>query len=321
MKKYAAITAGLAFINLYFGVLCKTRVYLADLLYLDGLFLAILLIGIGLEYWRQRKISIVFGEEGREQEKKRLLGAQIYQLVKELEEEAQAKENALYGEIQELTDYITKWAHEAKLPLSALRLMNERNPDSVLQGEMQASIERLQVLIHTVMMSGKLQMPENDLRLEKIPLETAVQEALKNQSYFLISNHADIEIHLKEALVYSDRRWLVYLLDQVIQNAIKYKREKLILRFWTQQISVNETVLFVEDQGIGIAPQELSFIFEKGYIGTNLRNGDYRSTGMGLYFARKIAEKLQVHMDVASEEGKWTRFSLHFYNHADFFQI
>ena len=125
--------------------------------------------------------------------------------------------------LENLSDYITKWTHEIKLPLAALRLMNGRNQDTSLKKEMQDCIVRMENLLHTVLMGSKLQRPENDVCMERISLEEAVKEAVKNQSYFLIQYGFEMILEIKDVWVYSDKRWLVYLLDQLVANAIKYK--------------------------------------------------------------------------------------------------
>ena len=229
--------------------------------------------------------------------------------------------SALQEEREGLTDYITRWAHEVKLPLSALGLMNERNPDSELQEEMQGCLERIQQLLNTMMMSSKLKNMENDVRYERVYLEEAVNEALKNQSYFLIREHFQIEKKLEGAVVYSDRRWLVYMLDQLIGNAVKYRTKQPALTFEARCISADEVELTVKDNGIGIAEGEIPYIFDRGYIGSNLRNGDYRSTGMGLYFVKETAEHLGIRLQVYSRPEKGTRFTLHFSNNTAFFNM
>ena len=94
-----------------------------------------------------------------------------------------------------------------------------------------------------------------------------------------------IEMHLKDEAVYSDRRWLVYMLDQIIGNAVKYRGENPTLTFGADISSACGTEFWVEDNGTGIAQAELPYIFDKGYIGSCQRNGGYRSTGMGLYLS------------------------------------
>ncbi|GKH33846.1 HAMP domain-containing histidine kinase [Muricomes sp. OA1] len=325
-EKRRGILAGaavLAAINLYFGVLCAHSVNFGDLLYLDGILLAAGLFYFALDYRKWKQISRILDDEihKNREEASRLLGGRVTEVLCRMEKENAEDISALQEEREGLTDYITRWAHEVKLPLSALGLMNERNPDSELQEEMQGCLERMQQLLNTMMMSSKLKNMENDVRYERVYLEEAVNEALKNQSYFLIREHFQIEKKIEGAVVYSDRRWLVYMLDQLIGNAVKYRTKQPALNFEARCISADEVVLTVKDNGIGIAEGEIPYIFDRGYIGSNLRNGDYRSTGMGLYFVKETAGHLGIRLQVYSRPGEGTRFTLRFSNNTAFFNL
>jgi signal transduction histidine kinase len=311
------------FINLYFGLICVSPIYTADLLYLDAVILTSGALYLLIDYRRWKQIPKIMEEETQKNQGKMelLLGRQTAEIFLHLKTEQEEEITKLLDERDGLTDYITRWVHEVKLPLSALGLMNERNPDCVLQHEMQDCLERMGQLLHTMLISCKLKNMENDVKFEKISLENAVNEALKNQSFFLIREHFQLKKELENIWVYSDRRWLVYILDQLTANAVKYRREEPALKFCAFQVSLDETVLIIQDNGIGIDAEELAYIFDRGYIGSNLRNGDYRSTGMGLYFVRQIAEKLGIRIQVSSITGTETQFSLHFFNNASYLNL
>lgn len=307
-------------INVYFGYICGTRIYLPDLLYLDILCLALGMIWFIGDYHKYRRIQKLSGEQLQkyDNELESLIGRQAFQIIRSQEEFKNKEIRVLNEEIMELTDYITKWAHEAKLPLSALRLMNERNSDVKLQEEMKECLERIQQLINTMMMGSKLKNMENDMKIEPVSLDEVVKKSLKNQSYFLIRDKFQIEIELDGGSVYSDKRWLSYLMDQLVGNSIKYKSSNPVLKFGFRKISSVEVLFYIEDNGIGIPAEEIPYVFDKSYIGGNLREGDYRSTGMGLYFVKKAADRLGIRIQVQGETGKGTRFELYFKNITDF---
>lgn len=310
-------------INLYFYVLCAASIYLDDLLYLDGIFLAIGILYFAVDYLRWKKIPGLLKVEilGNKENAEKLLGRQTADLLCRLEQENKEELDTLMDSMDGMSDYITRWAHEVKLPLSALKLMNERNQDSKLAKEMQNCLERIQQLLNTMLMSSKLKRMENDVLHEKVELTEAVNEVLRNQSYFLIREHFQIKKELDGFAVYSDRRWLVYILDQLVGNAVKYRSNEPVLVFGAKQVSQGESVLTVEDNGIGMKEEEIPYIFDRGYIGSNLRDGDYRSTGMGLYFVEETARRLEIRIQVWSKPGEGTRFELHFYNNAEYFNM
>lgn len=304
-QRKAAILAGaglILFIHIYFGYLVNTKVYTADLLYLDGILLGALLIYFVSDCRRLRLAQTKHSDMEKE----------ILDMKKE--------RDALRRELDEQSEYIAKWSHEVKLPLAALGLMALRSPDEELRDSMQDCLERIRQQLHTMLMSGKLKTLENDVVFRRTELADVVNEAVKSQSWLLIREHFQIEIDLCDVWVYSDKRWLSYILNQLIANAVKYKKGDLpCLRFGAEQVTEERVSLWVEDTGIGIREEDLPFIFDRGYIGGNLRDGDYRSTGMGLYFAREAAERLGIKLKVESRAGEWTRFTLDFHNNSEHF--
>lgn len=318
------LQAGLfLFTNLYFGYICGTNVYVMDLLYFDVIYLLAAGFWMKNDYEKWKQLGEIIDREGPETEKERkeLMGNQLFLFFQKKQQEKEEEISALHDEIREQTDYMTRWVHETKLPLSALKLMNERNLDSELREEMQEQLERLGQLLNRIVMNGKLISPQYDMKFEKILLQDVVTESMKNQSYFLIKEHFQIEMELEELFVYSDKRWLVYLLDQLIGNSIKYKKEEPALFFGGKKLSEEEILFWMEDRGIGIDPEEIPYIFDKGYVGTNLRKGDYRSTGMGLYFVQKIARFLNIEIRVESKRGEGTRFEMYFQKNTDYFMM
>ena len=312
----------LIFLNLYLGILCASSVYVQDLIYIDLILLAVEALFVVWDYRRWKKIPSLLDVDVRSDKRKmeRILGKQTADLLKEMEEEYVQENRSLREEADIMTDYITKWSHEVKLPLSALALMNERNQDPELEKEMKECLERVQILLNTMMMGNKLKNMENDIKFERVSLEVCVNQTLRNQSYFLIQEHFQIEKDGVELFVYSDKKWLVYILDQLVGNAVKYKAQNPKLTFTARRIADGLCVLSVQDYGIGIDPGEIPYLFERGYIGSNLRSGDYRSTGMGLYFVRETAKKLGIEIRVHSKPGEWTRFELYFQDNASYFE-
>lgn len=311
----------LGWINLYFGFLCATHVWKADLFYFDGLYLGIWFLLAGWDFARWHRIQK--GCTGEQTEMDRDIQQWIGKTAADLWETQRLSYEKLIHEqkeeILELTDYMTKWAHEAKLPLAALLLMNERNQDFLLQKDMQDCLQRLQQQLNTVMMSSKLKNLENDVEIEQVSLEEMIKESLKNQSYFLIRENVQIEREVKGIEVYSDRRWLVYLLDQLLSNTVKYHKENPILHFYAEKMSDGKTIFSISDNGVGVRREEIPYLFDRGFIGTNLRDGDYRSTGMGLYFVKKMAERLGIGIEIRSDLGKGMEVRLCFSDNAEFF--
>lgn len=209
----------------------------------------------------------------------------------------------------DLSDYIAKWCHEVKIPLAASLLMSEKIEDKDLKYSMKEQLERINSRLRDTLLGCKIQSSLFDIQIKSVSLLDCVRTSIKNNQFFLIRNHFYIEMNVEDLLVYTDKNWLVYMLDQIINNAIKYVMEEASLQIWSQKED-KKIILFVEDHGEGIDEKDIRRIFDKGYTGSNHHNGKYKSTGMGLYMTAKIAEKLGHTISVQSEKGQYTRFRI-----------
>lgn len=218
-----------------------------------------------------------------------------------------------------LEDYIAKWCHEVKLPLSALMMMNEKNT-SELKDQYKEQLEKINMYLNNALVGCKVQSNLYDIQIKKLCLQNCIHTAIKNSRYFLIKNHFDIQIENVDEEVYSDSEWLTYILDQLISNAIKYASDEPKLHIWCekQQECVH---LYFEDNGEGIRDTDLPRIFERGYTGSNHHNGLYKSTGMGLYMVKLMIDKLGHEIEVDSEFHHYTRFHITFRSNAKFFNL
>lgn len=313
----AALLALLLFLSLNLSVLFlpETR-RAAYLLYVDFLLLVLCLVFVALDYGRYRQ---------REERKRQLLELDevILEMLPDFENrdiarhEVQVLERQcqkLFDENCELQDYVARWSHEWKLPLAACLLMQERIPDPELKAAMREQLERMKGQMDSMLLGCKLQSALLDLQIRPASLGECVRTSVHNQQFFLIRNGFAPRIQVGETRVYTDPSWLVYILDQLIGNAIKYGKKQdqkgeALLGIWEE--AREKTVrLYVEDHGEGIKDSDIRRIFEKGFTGSNCHNGKYRSTGMGLYMAAKIAARLGHQIQVESRLGEYTRFCI-----------
>ncbi len=150
-----------------------------------------------------------------------------------------------------------------------------------------------------------------DYVIRETDLQTAAEEAVLKNKYYLIQNQIQVEVRCGEQKVYTDRKWILFILNQLILNCTKYKaKENARIRI-TAEAFPNGVHLLVEDNGAGIKKEELPRIFEKGFTGTNGRKND-RATGMGLYLCRKLCGKLGIEINARSEYGSGTCIVLEF---------
>lgn len=221
--------------------------------------------------------------------------------------EAQLKEQ--FDKNCDLQDYIAAWCHEVKLPLSASMLMNEKIDDLTLRTAQKEQLETIRQQLNGAMLGCKVQSSLFDLQVREADLLQCVKTAIHNNQYFLIQYHFEVVLQVESLKVYTDPSWFVYVLDQLIQNSVKYSAKLPVLKIQSIQRE-GEVGLIVEDRGEGILQSDIRRIFERGYTGSNHHNGKYKSTGMGLYMAAQILERLGHAISVESEYGAFTRFQI-----------
>lgn len=306
--------------NLYF-IFLLPEVKLFYLLYLDFLVLCVMTVYFGRDIWKERQ---------RQRKKRELLSRDflIYQEFGDGENMDIVKHDITVLEKQlneqftmncELQDYFARWCHEIKIPLTAVWLMVEKTEDALLKKSMKEQVERMNMQLRSALLGAKVQSSLFDLQIRKTSLLQCVKNSIHNNQFFLIDKHFSIELpDSSDYMVYTDPAWLTYVLDQLISNSIKYAGENPALTISYQE--KEETIrLCVEDNGEGIREQDIRRIFEKGYVGSNYHNGQYKSTGMGLYMASVILQRLGHDIAVESKYGEKTRFTITFSDNREYF--
>ena len=166
--------------------------------------------------------------------------------------------------------------------------------------ELMRELEKTDRFTEQALYYARSEYTEKDYVVREIRLFDVVHQAIADNKYLLLQNQAVLEIEDKERTVYSDDKWLRFILDQLIVNAVKYSREYPVLRFYTE-VQGDQLLLFVEDCGIGISPNDLPRIFEKGFTGQNGRLHQ-SATGIGLYLCKRLCDKLGIGLTARSGE-------------------
>jgi len=213
-------------------------------------------------------------------------------------------------EQRDYREYIESWVHEVKAPITAIELLCENRRK---EGEHFCTIsvenQKIENYVDMALFYARSEEVYKDYLIRETNLEEIVYEVLKKNRLYLIQNQVRAEVDCG-AMVYTDRKWIAFMLNQILLNSVKYKRESPVIVFRTER-GKNGVVLLVEDNGVGIAAEEISRIFEKGFTGSNGREGQ-RSTGMGLYLCRRLCDKLGIGISASSEYGRGTTLRLEF---------
>ena len=232
----------------------------------------------------------------------------FYQIMKMAEKSMLEKIGAIQNERKEYKEYIEQWIHEVKTPITAMKLLCENNR-SPFAREILAELENINQYTEQALFYARSEHTEKDYSVREIDLCDVVHRAIADNKYLLRQSNMTITIDDIETKVYTDDKWLRFILNQLIKNAIKYRTEQPVLHF--SAIKTNDgIVLSVSDNGIGIPQSDLPRIFEKGFTGRNGRIGK-NSTGIGLYLCKRLCDKLGIGLTVHSE-NKGTTIELCF---------
>lgn len=210
----------------------------------------------------------------------------------------------------EYREYIETWVHEIKTPIASTRLIIENNQNEVTRN-INYEIKKIEEYIEQVLYYSRSNNVSKDYLIKEVSLATVVRSVIKKNSRDFISKSITVDIEAVEGTVYSDAKWLEFILNQVIGNAIKYMRERNgKVKIYTIH-NENNIVLTIEDNGIGIIEKDINRVFEKGFTGENGRQFG-KSTGIGLYLCKKLAEQLGLGLTLTSKTGEGTKVRIIF---------
>lgn len=210
----------------------------------------------------------------------------------------------------EYKDFIEQWIHEIKVPVTGIQLLCENNKTEIMR-KIIAQTELIEQNVERVLFYARLGSVEKDYLIKEVSLKQCVLEVLSQNKQFLIQNKVCVYTDSISDSVFSDSKWLCFIVKQIILNSIKYCGDKLPVIEIKSQDMGDYVTLFIKDNGIGIKPSEVNRVFDKGFVGSNGRMGK-KSTGIGLYLCDQLCLKLGIGISVESELGCYTTILLHF---------
>ena len=210
------------------------------------------------------------------------------------------KISKLEKETLDYREYIESFAHEIKTPISALSLSFDQRKDKTVKKE----IDKIDWYVDQILYYARSENPEKDYFIKELNLLDVVHNVLLKYRVYLLDEKISVQVHDLEKKIYTDEKWLLFILSQILQNAMKYmdKKDKKI------EIEAREhkdhVILSIKDNGCGIKGSDLPRVFEKGFTGSDrLRS---KATGIGLYLTKKISHKLGLELMIKSKEKKGT---------------
>lgn len=212
--------------------------------------------------------------------------------------------------LQDYKEYIEQWIHEVKTPISLIKLIEENNR-TAKSSEILIQLEEIDRYVEQSLFYARSEDVDKDYLIKEISLQSCVNSVITRNKQGFILNNIYLEINDIDKLVFSDSKWLEFILNQIIVNAIKYRQNECPkVKIYAIDIK-NGTRLIIEDNGIGIPSNEIDRVFEKGFTG-NIGRINSRSTGIGLYLCKKLCDKLGLLIDIESKINSYTKVIITF---------
>lgn len=227
--------------------------------------------------------------------------------ISQIQKERSAEANRYRAQALEDREYFTVWCHQIKTPIAAMRLLlgEESFP---LRDEASGELFKIEEYVDMVLQYLRTDDQTSDYVLQDCELEKIVRGAVRRYAPQFIRRKLRIDFRLQPVRVLTDEKWVSFIIGQLLSNALKYTKQGTISIY---QESGRPRQLVIEDTGIGIAPEDLPRVFERGYTGYNGRQ-DKRATGIGLYLSKRIADRLNHRIEISSVQGKGTKVTLDF---------
>lgn len=281
------------------------------------------LIGVLFEYFNKKNYYKFIKNILNELEEKYLIteiitkpnfeeGKLLVDILNEVDKAMHEQVNKYKFSQEDYKEYIELWIHEIKIPLATSKMIIENNKNKATKS-IEEELDKVENYIEQALFYARSNTVDKDYYIKKCNLKEIVNESIKKNKTALIQEKAEINIHDLDNIVATDSKWIVFILNQIISNSIKYRIKDITpnIEIYSEKRK-DSVVLYLKDNGIGIKNNELSRVFEKGFTGTNGRLSGKKSTGIGLYLCKKLCDKLGVSLEITSEENKGTKVSITF---------
>ena len=217
-----------------------------------------------------------------------------------------------YKNIQEdYKEYIELWIHEVKIPIAASKMIIENNKNNITKS-IEEELDKVENYTEQALFYARSNTVEKDYIITKTNLKEIVNAAILKNKSTLLNKRISLELKNLDKEVYTDSKWAIFIVNQIIQNSIKYSKttdKKIEINAQTKN---DKIILYIKDNGIGIRKGEITRVFDKGFTGENGRKIGEKSTGIGLYLCKKLCNKLSMGIELNSQENKGTEVKIIF---------
>ena len=291
-------------------------------IYIPLIIMGLYVVSIAIEYFKKKKFYDNLSNMLEELEEKYLIteiintpdfleGKILKNTIETIDKSMLENVNKYKYMTEDYKEYIELWIHEIKIPIATSKMVIENNKNAITKS-IDEELDKVENYIEQALFYARSNTVEKDYYIRKVVLKEIVNESIKKNKSSLIQEKISIDIHDLDIEVNTDNKWIVFILNQIIQNSIKYRRkENSAIEIYANQGKEN-VILYIKDNGIGIKQGEITRVFEKGFTGTNGRLSNKKSTGIGLYLCKKLCNKLGIGIELNSVQNEGTEIRLVF---------
>lgn len=291
-------------------------------IYIPHIIMGLYMVSIAIEYFKKKKFYDNLSNMLEELEEEYLIteiintpdfleGKILKNTIETIDKSMLENVNKYKYMTEDYKEYIELWIHEIKIPIATSKMVIENNKNAITKS-IDEELDKVENYIEQALFYARSNTVEKDYYIRKVVLKEIVNESIKKNKSSLIQEKISIDIHDLDIEVNTDNKWIVFILNQIIQNSIKYRRkENSAIEIYANQGKEN-VILYIKDNGIGIKQGEITRVFEKGFTGTNGRLSNKKSTGIGLYLCKKLCNKLGIGIELNSVQNEGTEVRLVF---------
>ena len=315
-ERFKIIIAFVTFVVIFFIVYSLYHISFEPILYSSILVVTLAMIFSIYDFYKYYANSIkvksilrdVQYVEDSLPESKCLLEQYYQEIIKNLYERNKRMESISDNNNSEMIEYYTMWVHQIKTPIAALHMILQSMELGKEKRAISQELFKIEQYVEMALHFVRMGTMSSDLRLESYSIKSIVNDVIKKYSTIFINKKIKLNLEDIDIEVITDEKWISFVLEQIISNALKYTKKGTISIYMDNK---SKETLVIEDTGIGIAKEDIPRVFERGFTGYNGRM-DKKSTGIGLYLCKKILDNLSHKITIDSEIGKGTTVAIDF---------
>lgn len=235
---------------------------------------------------------------------------QIFEALKQCNKSMTDNVAKIERENKEYREFIELWVHEIKTPIASSKFIIENNKNSTTDS-LKEEVDKIEDYVEKALFYARSGSVEKDYIVKKMNLESLVNTAIKRDAHYLIQKSCKINKDNLSYDIYTDEKWIQFIIHQIISNSIKYFNKDSNMLSFEGSSEKERVVLSITDNGAGMDEKSVSRVFEKGFTGNNGRVFN-KSTGIGLYLSKKLSDRLGIELSISSEVNKGTKVDILF---------